>query len=149
MISSLGVPLTPNFLGRLTNSVADSYSLQAGASIPIPNCETNKYLKGLRFRPSIHLEGLNTRDLFGANNGFRQPGYALAVSPGATYQFGKHMFVVDVPIVFNRHINPGATSLPGLPVTTPQGVMPARFSPTRQMGLVAPLSLSIRYVRTM
>ncbi len=150
MIQSLGVPLTPVFLNRLTNSVADTYALQAGMSTPLPMTWDKKYLRGLRFRATLNLEGLRQRDLFGKANGFRQPGYALAIAPGCTYQYGRNLFILEAPIVFNRHINPGATSLPGLPVTTRSGaIIPAAFNPNRQMGLVAPASISLRYVRTM
>jgi hypothetical protein len=150
MIQSLGVPLSPVFQNRLTNSVADTYSLQAGMATPLPYTWDKKYLRGLRFRASLGFEGLKSRDIFGASNGFRQPGYALSIAPGFTYSYGRHMFILETPIVFNRHINPGATTLPGLPVTTPSGaVVPASFNPNRQMGLVAPASISFRYVRTM
>jgi hypothetical protein len=150
MVSSLGVPLSPIFLNRLTNSVADTYSLQAGASMPIPRTWDKKYLRGLRFRSSLNWEGLCSRDLIGKNNGFRQPGYALAIAPGVTYQYGRNLFILDVPIVFNRHINPNATLLPGLPTTAANGTLqPAKFNANRQMGLVAPVSISLRYVRTM
>lgn len=151
MISSLGVPLDPIFLNRLTNSVADTYSLQAGMSMPVPRTWDKPKLRNLRFRTAINLEGLNSRDLIGGNHGFRQPGYALAIAPGVTYSYGNNLFIAEVPIVFNRHINPGATSLPGLPSNNAAGLplTPAPFAPNRQMGLVAPISLSIRYVRTM
>lgn len=78
------------------------------------------------------------------NDGFRQPGYALAAGPGITYSYGRDTLIAEMPIVFNRHINPGATLLPGLPVRGG----PAAFNANRQMGLVAPLSLSLRYVRS-
>jgi len=150
MIQSMGVPLSPIFLNRLNNSVADTYALQAGFATPVPKTWDKKYLRGLRFRASVNLEGLKSRDIFGASNGFRQPGYALSIAPGCSYQYGKNMFILEVPIVFNRHINPGATTLPGLPVRTPSGALaPAPFNPNRQMGLVAPSSISFRYIRTM
>lgn len=150
MVASLGVPVTPNFFNRLTNSVADTYSLQAGFSSPVPRTWDKPKLRGLRLRAALHWEGLRTRDLIGGNSGFRQPGYGLAAAPGLTYQYGPHLFIAEVPIVFNRHINPGATALPGIPTRSSNGtLLPARFNPNRQMGLVAPSSISIRYVRTM
>lgn len=144
IISNLGVPLTPNFLGRLTNSVADGYSLSAGFSWRPPYVWEYERLKGLRLLSVIKYEGLNTRDLIGENDGFRQPGYALAAGPGIAYSYKRDSFIAEMPIVFNRHINPGATALPGLPVRGG----PSAFNPNRQMGLVAPLSLSLRYVRS-
>lgn len=144
IISNLGVPLSGNFLNRLTNSVADGYSLSAGISYRPPYVWEYPRLKGLRLMMIGKYEGLNTRDLIGENDGFRQPGYALAAGPGITYSYGKDTFIAEMPIVFNRHINPGATVLPGLPVRGG----PSAFNANRQMGLVAPLSLSLRYVRS-
>ncbi len=150
IIESLGVPLTANFFNRVQNSVADTYALSAGAAMPVPYTWKYKNLRGLRMRGSINWEGLRKYDLFGPHNGFRQPGYALAAAPGITYQIGRNLFIMEVPIVFNRHIDPGATNLPGIPVVTKSGaVLPGPFNPARQMGLVAPASISLRYVRTL
>ena len=144
IISNLGVPLTANFLNRLTNSVADGYSLSAGLAWRPPLVWEYDRLKGLRLLIVGKYEGLNSRDLIGQNDGFRQPGYALACGPGVSYSHGRDTFLVEMPIVFNRHINPGATSLPGLPVRG----QPAAFNANRQLGLVAPVSLALRYVRS-
>lgn len=144
IISNLGVPLTGNFLNRLTNSVADGYSLAAGIAWRPPLVWEYPKLRGTRLLAVAKYEGLNSHDLIGENDGFRQPGYALAVGPGFSYSYGKDTFIAEVPIVFNRHINPGATTLPGLPVRNG----PSAFNPNRQMGLVAPVSLSIRYVHS-
>jgi len=145
IIQSLGVPLTPNFLGRLTNSVTDSWVMQAGAAIRLPGTWNKPRLKGFRFRTTWHWEGVPTTDLIGGSHGFRQPGYTMALGPGFTYAVGKHFWAVEVPIVFWRHINPGRSLLPGLPVNG----RPAAVNPNRQLGLVAPVSLSLRYVRSM
>jgi hypothetical protein len=143
MVSSLGVPLTANFANRLTNSVADSYSVAIGVNIRLPKTRDNPLFKGLRPRIVGRWEGVRSHDLFGKNDGFRQPGYAMSCGPGLTYSFGKNALLVDVPIIFNRHINPGDTILPGLPVKGG----PGKLSANRQMGLVAPVSLSLRYIR--
>ena len=148
VIRELGVPLTANFLNAVTNSVPDTYTVQAGVAIKVPGTWDKKRWRGTRFRVVGHWEGLPSRDLIGGNAGFRQPGYALAVGPGLTYAYGRDMWLVDVPIVFNRHINPGKTLLPGLPVQTAAGLAPGKFNPFRNLGLVAPVSLAVRYVRT-
>lgn len=145
IISNLGVPLTANFLNRLTNSVADGYSVSTGVSWQPPYVWEYPRLKGIRLMAVGKYEGLNTHDLIGRNDGFRQPGYAIAAGPALSYSYKKDSFIVELPIVFNRHINPGATTLPGLPVKNG----PAAFNPNRQMGLVAPLSISVRYIRSL
>lgn len=144
MISSLGSPLSPIFLNRLTNSVTDSYNLNVAVAWRPPGVKDNPWLKGLRFNVLGRIEGVPTRDLFGRSDGFRQPGYAISVGPGCAYTRKKDTVIVEVPIVFNRYIDPGATALPGLPVRGG----PAPFNPNRQMGLVAPASIQVRYVRS-
>ncbi len=150
IVASLGVPLLPPYTNKTVNSVPDAYTLQGGVSLPIPRTWDKPKLRGLRFRSSINWEGLRSRDLIGSNAGFRTPGYGLAVAPGFTYAYGHHLFIAEVPILFNRHINPGATAVPGIPSVGKNGMLiPAPFNPNRQLGLVAPATLSIRYVRTM
>jgi hypothetical protein len=149
IIQELGVPLAPYFASQLTNSVPDTYSLQWGLTTKVPGTWDKPLLRGSRLRFMWRLEGLTTRDLIGGSHGYRQPGYALSIGPGFSYQFGKNLLMVDVPIVFNRHINPGKTQVPGLPVRTPTGVAPAPFNAFRNLGLIAPLSVSVRYVRTL
>lgn len=148
MITNLGVPLTPNFANSLSTSVADAYTMQVGVSIRLPGTWDKPNLKGLRLRVVGRCEGVTDRDLIGGNKGFRQPGYAMSVGPGIAYARGRDLWLVEVPIVFNQHINPGATLLPGLPRNTPTGPQPGNINFQRQMGLVAPLSISLRYVRS-
>lgn len=145
IIPNLGVPLSPYFANRLVNSVADGYAMEVGLSWRPPYVWDKPWLKGLRLRAFGKCEGLNSRDLFGRNDGFRQPGYAMSVGPGVTYSHGRDTLIAEVPIVFNRHINPGATNLPG---PADSRGRPAPFNANRQFGLVAPLSVSIRYVRS-
>lgn len=145
VISNLGVPLLPVYLNRLTNSVADTYQLNAGMLWRPPLVWQSSHLRGLRLMIVGKFEGLNTRDLIGRSDGFRSPGYTLAAGPGLVYSYGPHTLIAEVPIVFNRHINPGATSIPG--IATPNG-LPAPFDPNRQVGLLAPASLSVRYVHS-
>lgn len=148
IVSNLGVPLNGFFANRLVNSVADSYNARVGIALKVPGTWQNKNLKGLRFRIEGNAEGLNSRDLFGHDDGFRQPGYTMSIGPGVTWNRGKDTFIADVPIVFNRHINPGATVLPGNGVRRNGVLVPAPINFNRQMGLVAPMALSIRYVRS-
>jgi hypothetical protein len=161
MAVSLGVPLNASFANRMVNSIADSYSARVGIAIKIPGTWDKKNLKGLRFRIEGNSEGIMTRDLFGRSDGFRQPGYVMSVGPGLTYARGRDLFMVDVPIVFNRHINPTPNNLPdpGVPVdgNPPQltylngpqnaGQVGAPTNFGNNIGLVPRVSLSLRYVR--
>lgn len=150
IIKSLGVPLTPPFTQRTKNSVADSYSASGGIALRVPGTWDKPKLKGLRMRVIGSIEGTTAYDLIGANRGFRTPGYSVSLGPGISYARGRDFWVVDVPFVVGRHIDPGRTALPGLPVPGPNGIqLPGRFNPNRQMGLVAPMSLSMRYVRSL
>ena len=144
IISSLGSPLSPIFLNRLTNSVTDSYNLNVAFAWRPSVFRESQLLKGLKFNAFGRMEGVPTRDLIGRSDGFRQPGYAISVGPGAAYSYKKDTVIVEVPIVFNRYIDPGETALPGLPVRGG----PAPFNPNRQMGLVAPASIQVRYIRS-
>lgn len=147
IIKELGVPLTPNFLDRLTNSVTDSWTMQVGAATKIPGTWNKPKLKGLRFTTGLHWEGVARRDLIGGNHGFRQPGYTMSVAPGVVYAHGRDQLMLEVPIVFWRHIDPARSLLPGLPRITPAGLAPGALNFNRQMGLVAPVAVSLRYVR--
>ncbi|MCA9802335.1 MAG: hypothetical protein KC777_10125 [Cyanobacteria bacterium HKST-UBA02] len=150
IIQNLGVPLSPAFASRTTNSVADTWTLEAGFSSKIPRTWEHPLLSKIRVRGTFNWSGLRSRDIFGNNRGFRQPGWAMAFAPGFTFQHKQHMLIVEVPIIFGRHINPGATALPGAPTVRPDGsIAPGGINPNRQMGLVAPSSISVRYVRTL
>lgn len=144
IVSSAGVPLTPNFLNELTNSVADAYSVQAGCAIKIPGTWNRPNLKGLRLRAVYRWEGVRAHDLIGPAGGFRQPGYAMSFGPGLTWAKGHDLLMVDVPITFMQYINPERSAVPGVP----NGNTPAPFSTARNLGLVAPVSVAVRYVRS-
>jgi len=149
MVASLGVPLTPNFADDLTNSVADTYNLQAGINWRPPGVWDKPKLKGLRLRCTYNWEGLAPRDLIGGNSGFRQSGYTMSVGPGLVWVKGRDIFLVDVPITFAQYINPSQSLLPGLPGPPVNGIpTPAPVNFRRQMGLVAPVALTMRYIRT-
>jgi hypothetical protein len=149
IVQNLGVPLAPQYLGSLVNSVPDTYTATIGASIKVPGTWDKPKLRGLRFRLTGHCEGLNSRDLMGRSHGYRQPGWAMSVAPGLTYTNGRNMLIAEVPIIFLRHVNGERSSVPGLPGETASGaVKPSPFKPDRNLGLIAPVAVSVRYVRT-
>lgn len=150
IVSSLGVPLNPVFFNRVNNSVADTWTMQAGFSTKIPKTWDKPKLRNLRFRGTFHWSGVRKNDLIGSNRGFRQPGWLMSVAPGFSYRFKRHMLIVEVPITILKNINPGESAIPGLPKRLPSGsVVPAAFDDRRNLGLAPPVSISVRYVRTM
>jgi hypothetical protein len=144
IISSAGVPLTPNFLNELTNSVADAYAVQAGASFKIPGTWNRPNLKGLRPRVVYRWEGVRNHDIIGPAGGFRQPGYVMSFGPGLTWARGKDTLMVDVPITFSQFINQERSLVPG----PSNGAKPAPLNNQRNLGLVAPVAVALRYVRS-
>ncbi|MDX1989448.1 MAG: hypothetical protein SFV17_22360 [Candidatus Obscuribacter sp.] len=144
IINSAGVPLTPNFLNELTNSVADAYAVQAGVSLKIPGTWNKPSLKGMRARVVGRWEGVRSHDLIGPSGGYRQPGYAMSIGPGLTWAREKDMIMVDVPLTFLRYINAERSAVPG----PSNGNTPAAFNESRNLGLVAPVSVSVRYIRS-
>ena len=48
-------------------------------------------------------EGVPTHDLIGDSNGFRRPGYYMALEPGLTRTRGKEYFAIKVPIALQRN----------------------------------------------
>ncbi|PWU03434.1 MAG: hypothetical protein C5B53_00495 [Candidatus Melainabacteria bacterium] len=141
------VPIPAQLQNRLVNSVPDTWTATVGVSMPLPNTIENERLRGLRVNLTGRGEGISEHDLIGRSNGFRQPGYALAVGPGFSYAYKHSLWTVEVPIIFARTIIPTPNLVPGLP-TIVNGRPTANFSPTRNMGLVAPVALLVRYTRT-
>lgn len=78
-------------------SVADQYLFQAGAGYSIPS------INGLALTATGRIEGVPARDVFGGEDGFRRPGYAVSVGPGAMYARGKNIWSVSVPIAVYRN----------------------------------------------
>ncbi len=148
IVASEGVPLAPQFLNELTNSVTDSYNAQAGVSIQLPGTADKPKLKNLRGRVAFNIEGIPNRDLFGRSNGYRQPGYILSVAPGLTYSFKRTLLIAEVPIVFSRYINPRKSAIPDLNVNPDGSVSAAPFNPKVNLGMVPYVAVSLRCVQT-
>jgi len=87
------------------NSVPDQYFLQAGASVSL----------GESFGASAALrwEGVPQRDLVGGEDGFRRPGYTVAVAPGLSYATGRWAFSLTVPITTMRNRMENSHGEPG------------------------------------
>jgi hypothetical protein len=72
----------------------------------------------------------------------------MSIAPGFTYTHGNGYFIAEVPLTFQKYIDPEATAIPGLPIQTKNGPMPAPFNYDRNLGMVAPVGISIRYIHT-
>lgn len=78
-------------------SVSDQYLARVGIARPVPH--TRRFAATLGWR----IEGVPVRDLIGKSNGFRRPGYGMAIEPGLQYFRGKDMWSVAVPIAAGRN----------------------------------------------
>ncbi len=115
----------------LTNTVADSYSLKATLSTPVPGSQRFSGLKRIRLLGSYRWEGIPTRDLIGGNSGFRQPGYVMSIAPGVNLRvYGRYRLTVEVPITINGRINANPQIQPG--------------GPLRRFGFIAPVTVLAR-----
>lgn len=74
-----GVPTGRGRPSEAIMSVADQYLARIGISRPIPKTRQWAYMIGWR------IEGVPVRDLIGKSNGFRRPGYGMAIEPGVQY----------------------------------------------------------------
>jgi len=86
-------PHLDSIAGNIVTSVADVYSIRAGASFSF-----NK----LSFSLGIRDEGVPVYDLLGGSQGIRRPGYNFSVEPGIVYNLKKISFYGYVPIVASR-----------------------------------------------
>ena len=75
-------------------SIPDQYLGDGGVSRDVPK------IRGLAAKFGVRYEGVKVRDILGGSLGFRRPGYALSVEPGAQYQHGKTTW----------SLNPGGSS---------------------------------------
>jgi hypothetical protein len=75
-------------------SVADQYLARIGANVNI-----NRFSLGAGAR----LEGIPSKDLVGQSDGFRRPGYIIALEPTISYQIGSLNIFAAVPIAMERN----------------------------------------------
>lgn len=78
-------------------SVADQYVYRAGAVFPFPKTRSFVWSMGVRG------EGVPSTDLIGKSDGFRRPGYAIALEPGLIYMKGKDSWSFSVPVPVRRN----------------------------------------------
>ncbi len=88
------------------NTVPDQYVARLGWSHPVPD------VRGLNVILAGRLEGVPTEDFIGKTEGFRRPGYSIAVEPGLLYSTGRTVFSITFPVVTQRNIR---AQIPGVP----------------------------------
>lgn len=92
-----GVPTGRGRPSEAIMSVADQYLARVGISRPVPKTRQWAYTIGWR------IEGVPVRDLIGKSNGFRRPGYGMAIEPGVQYFRYRDTWSVTVPIAAGRN----------------------------------------------
>jgi hypothetical protein len=92
-----GVPTGRGRPSEAIMSVADQYIARVGVARPIPKTRQWAYSIGWR------IEGVPVRDLIGKSNGFRRPGYGMAIEPGVQYFRPRETWSVTVPIAAGRN----------------------------------------------
>jgi hypothetical protein len=92
-----GVPTGRNRPSEAIMSIADQYLARVGIARPVPKTRQWAYTIGWR------IEGVPVRDLIGKSNGFRRPGYGMAIEPGVQYFRYKETWSVTVPIAAGRN----------------------------------------------
>ena len=94
--SLAGVNFPPNPL-TAHMSIPDQYLADGGVSYPVPK------IRGLAAKFGMRYEGVKVRDFIGGSLGFRRPGYALSVEPGAQYERGRTTWSVNIPVAVQRN----------------------------------------------
>ncbi len=88
-----------------TNSVPDQFLVVAGFSAPLG--------RGLGAGISARWEGVPPRDRFGGNDGFRRPGYLVAVGPSVSWNPDRTTFSLSVPRTVFRNAQRDFRGVPG------------------------------------
>ena len=80
--------------GSNVMSVSDQYMYRVGISYMAKHITTNL---------AIRKDGIPPEDLIGGNNGFRRPGYIVALEPGITYTNKQVSYFINLPIALQRN----------------------------------------------
>lgn len=77
-------------------SIADQYLLRLGLGAPIPA------VPGLGVSLGGRWDGVPVRDLVGTSWEFRRPGYTIALDPGLSYAWDRHVITFNLPWALYR-----------------------------------------------
>lgn len=86
--------LSPALYNETIMSVADQYMARAGFAYS---------MKQFSFTAGARVDGIPVYDAVGGSNGFRRPGYAIAVEPGVSYSTAKTHLFLTVPFAVSRN----------------------------------------------
>ena len=78
-------------------SVPDAYMARGGFDLHVAG------VRGLALSLGSRIEGVPGNDAFGGSRGSRRPGFAVAVEPGVTYQWGAYSGTLTVPVAVHRN----------------------------------------------
>ena len=86
--------LTPALANETICSVPDQYMARVGFSYMVKN---------FSFMAGGRVDGIPVYDLVGGSEGFRRPGYAIAVEPGVSLMTKKANWYITVPVALSRN----------------------------------------------
>jgi hypothetical protein len=90
-----GIPTAASILyGMEVMSVPDQWMIRAGV---------NYYIDRFTASFGVRREEIPVYDLVGGSNGFRRPGYVVAVEPGLTYALKKANIFISMPYAVTRN----------------------------------------------
>ena len=128
LLAGAPIATSPFTQNSLVNTVPDIYSMRAGMIVPSP-FKDNKYLRPLSGLVAYRWDGSPQRDLIGNSNGFRQPGFFMAVELGLFYQKKRHLVQVTSPISFIRYASfDSGGERPGSPAPRTTAFTPASLA---------------------
>jgi hypothetical protein len=80
--------------GSNVMSVPDQYMARMGATMTI---------KRFSVSAGARIDGVPANDLIGSSNGFRRPGYVIAVDPGISYRSRRLTLFLNTPVALERN----------------------------------------------
>jgi hypothetical protein len=83
--------------GEGVMSIPDQYLARAGTMMDVP------WVEGMSAGLGLRIEGIPVRDVFGADRGFRRPGYAISWEPQLNYASGRDVFAISIPYAWIRN----------------------------------------------
>lgn len=91
-----GVPTYRSNPYEAEMSISDNYFARSGFEFMIPG------VHGLTASLGARIEGVPVKDLIGGSEGFRRPGFSIAVEPGLIFEANKWNARVYVPVAIAR-----------------------------------------------